>query len=107
MKYYSEKTNKYYDSEKSCLDAEEQYNKDHALEIKAKEEKRHDAQEVEAAYKHLIEVEQQAKEMVEKANKEYEDKRNSFVKKHGSYHYTYVTGDTGLLDWIFNNRFLF
>lgn len=78
MKFYSELTHACYDTEESCVTAEENYKKAVA-EKKAKEkavaEKRKTmAQDVSAAY-----------DKYKKALQEYEELRSSFIKEYGSF----------------------
>lgn len=92
MKYYSDKLDKFFGTEKECLEAEfkakEQENRDKILaERKAAELK--EKKEKEAAERKAMagEVELARQEMV-KAQKAYREKIEGFVKKYGSYHYT-------------------
>jgi len=91
MKYFSEKTNKTYDTEKDCLFAEAEYDKAIAEEKIKKErlstERKARASEVEEAYKAVLE-----------ASKHYREKLNAFVKDYGSFHMTLRTGDGNPFD---------
>ena len=86
MKYYSENTRKFYDSEQECAQAEIEYNKKLAAEKAKKEElsnaRKMRANEVEEAYKAVLE-----------AQKAYREKLNAFVKDYGSFHMTLKTGE--------------
>lgn len=86
MKYLSEKTNKTYDTEEACLQAEKEHDEKLALEKAKKEElvatRKARATEVEEAYKGVLD-----------AYKVYRDKLNAFVKDYGSFHMTFKTGD--------------
>jgi F0F1-type ATP synthase membrane subunit b/b' len=94
MKYFSEDLNKYFDTEKECIEAEESAAKAKAdAEAKAKElkaERKARAQEVEDALKTLKE-----------AQKAYRDLVHKFVKDYGSYHYSYTDSGKGILDDFF------
>ncbi len=91
MKYFSEKTNKTYDTEKACLDAEMEFDeaaaKERMKKEKLAEERKARANEVEEAYKAVLE-----------ASKLYREKLNAFVKDYGSFHMTLRTGDGNPFD---------
>lgn len=97
MKYYSEKTKKFYEDEAACKEAEESFDKQLvAIETKKKElaeARGARAKEVEDAYKKLQE-----------ANKEYRELLEKFIKDYGSYHATYKGGDwpVSLFEFLFN-----
>lgn len=93
MKYYSEKTKKYYDDEKSCVSAEKEYDKAHAVELRKTEERKEAAKKVEDAYKKAVE-----------AREEYNKILNEFLDEYGSYHMTVtdrVPTFSNLFDTIF------
>lgn len=87
--YYSECLKKYFDTKEECLKAEEEYNAKHAAEIKAKEERKAKAKEVDEAYKKYLTL------------------RNKFIKEYGSYHCTFTEKDlpSGNIPDIFNKIF--
>lgn len=91
MKYFSEKTNKTYDTEKDCLNAEIEFDNAAAKERMKKEklagERKARANEVEEAYKAVLE-----------ASKKYREKLNAFVKDYGSFHMTLRTGEGNPFD---------
>ena len=94
MKFYSEKTNKYYDSQDECLKAEEKYETDLA-EARAKKEalaseRKARASEVEAALK-----------AVKDAEDKYFELLDAFIKDYKSYHYT----TTNIGDFPFRSMF--
>lgn len=97
MKILSEKTNKEYASVEECLAAEEEFDKQVALEKAKKEEltnaRKERAKEVEDAYKTILE-----------AQKHYRELLNAFVKDYGSFHMTLRTGDGNPFD-LFNRFF--
>lgn len=88
MKFYSEILNKVFDTEKACLDAELTHKQ--ALEAKARaeeqkklaekkkqEERAADAKKVEALREEMV-----------KAQTNYRKAVQTFVEKHGSYHFS-------------------
>ena len=74
--YYSEILKKYFEDKAECEKAEEEYNRKHAEELKAKETRKAEAKEVDEAYRNYINL------------------RNAFIKKYGSYHTTYTSENT-------------
>ena len=86
MKYYSENTREFYDSEQECAQAEIEYSKKLAAEKAKKEElsnaRKTRANEIEEAYKAILE-----------AKKHYNELLDAFVKDYGSFHMTLKTGD--------------
>ena len=84
MKYYSELTKKFYDTEDDCKAAEN-------TELKKNSERKVDAEAVEKAY-----------EAYKTAGDEYHKVLTDFCKKHGPYHKTYTLNNVkdGLADWI-------
>ena len=91
MKYFSEKTNKTYDTEEACLDAEKEFDdvaaRERMKKEKLAEERKARASEVEGAYKAVLE-----------AQKIYREKLNAFVKDYGSFHMTLRTGEGNPFD---------
>ena len=91
MKFYSEKTNKYYDTQDECVKAEDKYEADLA-EARAKKEalaseRKARASEVEEAYKAVIE-----------AQKNYRNLVRKFCRDYGSFHMTLRTGEENPFD---------
>lgn len=93
MKFYSELTNKVYDTEKACMKAEQEYKQAQAAKKRAEEEKRlaekkkqeeraEDAKHVEAARLAMVD-----------AQKAYKEELEKFCSKYGSYHYTTTSFD--------------
>lgn len=93
MKYYSEKLNKVFDDVKSLEDEEKALEAKEAEKAKLAETKKERAHEIEEAYKKTVEARKQAKEIIEKADEEYDTLVHKFVKDFGSYHMT-VTEDS-------------
>lgn len=81
-KYFSEKTHEEYSSEKECLEAEKQWDKDHAAELAERKSAAEDADKLKKLY-----------EEVRTASKRYNDAVNDFIKKHRNYHLTISSPD--------------
>lgn len=88
MKYFSEKTKKFYDDEVSCKDAEAAF--DAKMTAIAEEKKRlaearkERAKEVEEAYHAMQAANKEARKM----EKAFIEKRNKFIHDYGSFHMT-------------------
>ena len=97
MKILSEKTNKEYASVEECLAAEEEFDKQVALEKAKKEElantRKDRAKEVEDAYLAIIE-----------AQKHFRKLLDAFTKDYGSFHMTVRTGEGNPFD-LFDRGF--
>lgn len=78
MRFYSDITNKLYNSKEEALAAEAKVKEQQAAEVKKTEERGKRAKDVEAAYKAYID-----------AYKSYVEKLNQFIKDYGSFHMTY------------------
>lgn len=102
MKYYSDKTKKFYTSLEEIESAEKQYDDEHSAEIKKAEERKNDAKAIEEAtakyhdnnrerIKKLNDLKKQLVEEDNKELKEINDMKNNFIKKYGSLHMTYST----------------
>lgn len=88
MKFYSELTQKVYDTEKDCAKAEKEFKEAQAAKLRAEEEKRlveKKKQEERAADAKVVE---QKYEAMFRAQKECREAVDAFAKKHGSYHFT-------------------
>lgn len=104
MRYYSDKTQKFYATEKECLEAELKAKEAENLariqkereERELKEKKEKDAAERKAM---AAEIEEARKAMVA-AQKAYSEKLQAFVKKWHTYHYT--TSDISEIPSLFN-----
>ena len=91
MRYYSDETRKFYETEEDCKKAEETL----ALERKKQEEvalqksaaRKEAAKKVEDAYKDLL-----------NAKKIYNEELNAFCKEYGSFHMT--LNKDNMLDWF-------
>lgn len=92
--YYSKVLNKPFDTVEELEKAENEYQ----LEVKAKEDKvaqrKERANEVQDAYKELIETRKKAYKEISDAEDKYYTLRNKFVDDYGSYHMSY-TNDNG------------
>ena len=93
MKYYSDLTKDFYNSEKECIVAEKKYHEKELVrkqaeeqkkiaEKKKQEERSNDAKIVETKYQEMIQ-----------AQKAYRKAIEDFVKKHGSYHFSTTSFD--------------
>jgi hypothetical protein len=95
MKYYSENTRKFYDSEQECAQAEIEYSKKLAAEKAKKEElsntRKERAKEIEDAYKAILEAKQNYSKLL-----------SAFVKDYGSFHMTLRTGDGNPFDSFYS-----
>jgi len=93
MRYYSDVTRKYYESEKACLEAEEAAQKEEAArkeaEAKAVEDRKAAAKKVEDAYAAML-----------TAQKEYTKLRREFINKYGAFHMTFCSDNSDSFDWI-------
>lgn len=91
MKFYSEKLNALYDTEKALVEAETAHDKKIAEEKARKEkianERAVRAKEVEEAYK-----------AVANAQKIYKEKLTAFTQDYGSFHMTLRDGEMNLFD---------
>jgi len=97
MKIYSEKTKKEYLTVDECLAAEEEFDKQAALEKEKKEkiaaERKERAAEVEEAFK-----------AIQEAKKAYDKKLEAFIKDYGNFHLTIKTGEGNPFN-LFNDFF--
>ena len=89
MKYYSEKLNKIFDSEKELKDAEVELEKQEVEKAKLQEVKKARAKEVEDAYLHLQEVKEKAFKEIAEAEKVWVELRDKFAEDYHGYHMTY------------------
>ena len=90
MKYWSEVTKSFYDSEKACLDAEfkakEEQNREKIRRERAEREAKEKQEKLAAERKaRAAEVEEARKAMVA-AQKKYQEVLETFIKQFGSYH---------------------
>ena len=89
MKFYSEETKKFYDSEKECAEAEQHYLTEKTNKAAARKA---DAEKVEKAAKDL-----------KAASEAYNTALSDFCKKYGVYHKTFTEKDIAdPFDWLFN-----
>lgn len=88
MKYFSEKTKKFYDDVKACEAAESAFDAEQAriAEEKKKlaEERKERAKQIEEAYKEWQDLNKAARE----GEKRFLELRNAFIKDYGSFHMT-------------------
>lgn len=93
MKYYSEKTNKLYESAGALEVAEKELADKEAEKAKLSETKKIRAKEVEDAYKEVVEARKKARDIIREADDKYNELKNKFVEDFGSYHMTYSAKD--------------
>lgn len=90
MKYYSEKLNKVFNTERECMEAEfkvkEQENLARIQKEKALREEKEKKEALAAERKAMA-------EKVEAARKAYRNELEAFCKKYGTYHYTVTDAD--------------
>lgn len=92
MKFYSEQTKKFYDTESECQDAEEKYLAEKTNKAAARKA---DAEKVEKAFNEL-----------KAARENYNAALSDFCKKYGAYHKTLTEKDRlDPIDWLFNMWF--
>jgi phage-related tail protein len=114
MKYYSEVTRQYYDTEKACLEAEfkvkEEQNREKIRRERAEREAKEKQEKLTAERKaRAAEVEEARKAMVA-AQKKYQEVLEAFVKDYKTYHLSLTGEDAkGIIPSLFDifNPFLF
>jgi hypothetical protein len=110
MKYYSDVTKSFYDTEKACLEAEfkvkEEQNREKIRRERAEREAKEKQEKLTAERKaRAAEVEEARKAMVA-AQKKYQEVLEAFIKQFGSYHYTSQSFDdipilfSSFFDWF-------
>ena len=95
MKYYSELLKSFYESEESCLKAEQEYQ---AKQKKEQEEKAKLAEERKARAKEV----EEAMEALKLARKHYEEVLADFCKDYGAFHMSVNKSDSDDLFGLFN-----
>ena len=101
--FYSEKLNKYFNTERECAAAEEAFDRKQQQQKDAvKAQRAADAKLVEAARQKVIDTKQtaakairRANELIDEAERDYFAVRKAFVEKYGSYHMTVSDEDEG------------
>lgn len=86
--FKSEITGKVYESEKECLEAEKAHNELVAKQSKEKEERKSKADEIKTAYEDYLNLCTENKKKEQEAYKKFNDLKNEFIDKYGSYHLT-------------------
>ena len=110
MRYYSEVTKKFYDTEKACLEAEfkekEEQNRQKILKAKEARERKAKQEALAAERKaRANEVEEARKAMVA-AQSKYREVLEAFVRDYGTYHLSLNGEDAkGLIPTLFDNFF--
>lgn len=93
MKFYSEKTKKLYSTSAELEKDEKALSEKEAEKNKLSETKKLRATEVEKAYKEALNARKEARELIKKADDNYEKLKDDFVKDFGCYHMTYSSKD--------------
>lgn len=97
MKYYSEKLNKVFNTERECMDAEfkakEQENLEKIAKEKALREEKEKKEALAAERKEMAEKVETARKAYLEAQKAYRTELEAFCKKYGTYHYTISDAD--------------
>jgi len=97
MKYYSEKLNKVFDTERECMEAEfkvkEQENLARIQKEKALREEKEKKEALAAERKVMADKVETARKAYLEAQKAYRNELEAFCKKYGTYHYTVTDAD--------------
>ena len=92
MKYYSEKLNKVFNTERECMDAEfkakEQENLEKIAKEKALREEKEKKEALAAERKEMAEKVETARKAYLEAQKAYRTELEAFCKKYGTYHFS-------------------
>lgn len=95
MKYYSEITNRTYNTEKECIEAEQAI-------IKAREEKKAKEERLSKERAERAKIVDEKRIAYVKALEDYREEVQKFVKDYGSYHMSYNSkSPISLLDMLF------
>ena len=90
MRYYSEVTKNFYDTEKACLEAEfkvkEEQNRQKILKEKAERERKEKQEALVAARKERANKVEAARKAMVKAQNDYRKELETFCKDYGTYH---------------------
>ena len=97
MKYYSEKLNKVFDTERECMEAEfkvkEQENLARIQKEKALREEKEKKEALAVERKAMADKVETARKAYLEAQKAYRNELEAFCKKYGTYHYTVTDAD--------------
>lgn len=95
MRYYSEKTNRFYDSVSECVDAEKAFDK----AAREAEEKKNKLKAERCARAKAVE---EARIAAQEAKKHYRQLMEEFARDYGSYHSTVTSNSIeDVFDWLF------
>lgn len=95
MKYYSEITNRTYNTEKECIEAEQAI-------IKAREEKKAKEEKLSKERAERAKIVDEKRVAYVKALEDYREEVQKFVKDYGSYHMSYSSkSPLSLFDMLF------
>lgn len=97
MKYYSEKLNKVFDTERECMEAEfkikEQENLARIQKEKALREEKEKKEALAAERKEMAEKVETARKAYLEAQKAYKAELDKFIKTYGSFHMSWSAND--------------
>ena len=95
MKYYSEITNRTYNTEKECIEAEQAI-------VKAREEKKAKEEKLSKERAERAKIVDEKRVAYVKALEDYREEVQKFVKDYGSYHMSYSSqSPLSLFDMLF------
>ena len=92
MRYYSDVTQQFYETEKACLKAEQAHT---AAARKKEEEERRKSEERKARAQEV----ENARQALDEARRKYDKLLADFCKDYGSYHYS-ISTPTSLSDYL-------
>lgn len=112
MKFLSEKLNKAFNTTKELYEAEKEFDKKQKEQAKLTEVKKARAKEVEDAFNKYQDVIKESYDNIKKAEKEYNELKDKFIKDYNGYHVTYVNNNgkklvtfSDVFDDVFDNFF--
>ena len=89
MKFYSEKLNRLYDSEEELHKAEKEAEEQESKKTALSKQKKERAEEIRKAFQKSQDVRSQAIKDIKKADSEYNQLVQDFIRDYGSYHMSY------------------
>ena len=93
MKYYSDKLNRLYDSEEELHKAEKEVEDQESKKAALSKEKKERAEEIRKAFQKSQDVRSQAIKDIKKADSEYSQLVQAFIRDYGSYHMSYYSSN--------------
>ena len=100
MKFYSEKTKKYYDKADDCVADEAKFDKELAKKEEAAALAKAEREKAVALRKEDAKKIEEKIAEIAKLNKEIDTLINEFTKKYGSFHYTCKDSDRGFSNFF-------